>query len=120
MGANAADTGVHAILARFGTSWSASRRSATVCSGVPVPTHPRPLFRLWATDPLPRFVIGFEAQDVFDFMVWAKGLDMPLAVPGVVEFKNNAQLLHILTFSRSDVLNIIYNTIISYLDSPDM
>jgi hypothetical protein len=71
------------------------------CSGVAVSTHPGPFFRLGTAKPIPRFIIGFKAYDVFDFPIWAKDLDMPIAVPGMVEFKNNAQFLHCSSYPSS-------------------
>ena len=57
--------------------------------------QPGSLFRLATADPIPRFVIGFKAHDVFDFPVWAKDLDLPIAASGIVEFKNNAEFPHV-------------------------
>jgi hypothetical protein len=66
--------------------------------GVTVTSYSRPVFRSWTIDPVPGFVIGFKAQDVFNFLIWTEDLDLPLAVSGTIEFENDTQFTHVLQF----------------------
>ena len=89
---------VHLELDRKATSSEALTRPLLIsgCSVGAVSSHPGPFVRLGTADPIPRFVIGFKTDYVFDYAAWAKGLDLPISAPGIVEFKNNAQFLHCL------------------------
>ena len=57
---------------------------AGVCESVQASLYPCTLAHsldLGPLSPIPRFVIGFKVHDVFDFPVWAKDLDLPIARP---------------------------------------